>query len=768
MILKSITSKLLSLIITVCLITYICILLVADKHITEVIDQSQDAVYAEKMGVIYSALSKANERLQMTGMVEAYSKDFKRNVIASLKETYYSEQNPTVYPFILNIDNTIVMQPLLGSDDNFLQLLEDSNELFSEDSGDFVFTNSGKKRWYIYKKFAPWGWIICYTVPLDIKYASARKSHNILILILSIGTTVMLIVLAFVITKLTKPILTLTKITTEIAKGNLEEKIDLDTGDEVGTLARSFDIMRSAIRQQISDLNVEVFERKEAEKKLRVTLNSIGDAVIATDINGRITRMNPIAEKLCGYSFEEVNGRRLVDIYNIVNALTRKPQVNPIEKVLKTGEIVELTNHKILISNDSSECQISDSAAPIKNDDGVIIGVVLVFRDVSNEYALQEQLRQSQKMDAIGQLAGGIAHDFNNILGGIIGAAELIEMCPDGDPKYRQYNKMILEAADRATELIKKILAFARKQKIGSSEINVHDTLLETISLLENTIDRRIKIEYEFTAEERVILGDISQLQAIFLNLGINSSHAMPEGGLIHIFTSVIELDSAYCKSSLFNIKPGKYIEIKFSDTGYGINVQDLQHIFEPFFTTKLDGKGTGLGLAVVYGAVQQHQGAISVHSEVGVGTVFHIFLPLTINDTKYPSSEEPQLVSGCGKILVVDDELIMRKTASAILENLGYNVVVAENGKEGLEIFANNHNDIDLVLLDMIMPVMNGSDCFKALKEIDSDVRVVLASGFTRDEDVEGMKKAGLCGYIRKPYKSTDLSKIIQSILSC
>jgi CheY-like chemotaxis protein len=240
----------------------------------------------------------------------------------------------------------------------------------------------------------------------------------------------------------------------------------------------------------------------------------------------------------------------------------------------------------------------------------------------------------------------------------------------------------------------------------------------------------------------------------------------MPDGGLLKITTQEVEIDELFCQSSTFTLQPGRFIKLEIRDSGCGIPQEDLNRIFDPFFTTKAKGEGTGLGLSTVYGTIQQHNGAINVYSEVGKGTVFQILLPVT-NKERPVVKDVPQAISGSGRILVVDDEEIMRVTAQIILENLGYTVLLAENGKKAVELFHKEDNKIDLVLLDMIMPVMNGRDCFEQLKKINPDVRVVISSGFSREEDLQEMMKDGLSGLIRKPYLTSALSRVIHDALN-
>ncbi|MFP4445348.1 MAG: PAS domain S-box protein, partial [Desulfosudaceae bacterium] len=505
---------------------------------------------------------------------------------------------------------------------------------------------------------------------------------------------------------------------------------------------------------------------RQSEENLRITLNSIGDGVIAVDLEERVVRINPVAELLTGWSAEEAVGRPVTEMFTLISSETREPIENPVAKILKEGTVIGMANHTVLISRDGREYQIADSGAPIRDADGKITGVVLVFRDVTEKYELEERFRQMQKMEAIGQLAGGIAHDFNNMIGGIRGAAELLASGELDEEKTQMFLSMIIDSADQAAGLAEKLLSFARRKPVDNIPIDVHLVIENAVSIMRKTLDRRVNIKTDLTADASMVNGEEAQLQNVFLNLGINAGHAMPAGGTIHIHSENVELTAEYCQSSPFDLKPGPYLKLAFSDTGTGIPAADLPRIFEPFFTTKEQGKGTGLGLSAVYGTIRQHQGAIHVYSEEGKGTCFHVLLPLTEDAAAALPASSEQMIPGHGTILLVDDEENIRSTGRQILLQLGYRVLLAENGRQALEVFAEHRQEIELVILDMVMPEMNGRECFFALRQMAPEIPVLLSSGFTRDEDRQEMEAAGLNGFIQKPYRAAEFSRIIAEIL--
>ena len=393
-----------------------------------------------------------------------------------------------------------------------------------------------------------------------------------------------------------------------------------DNGSLIGILGTFEDITE---RIQVQE------ELRQSEENLRITLQAIGDAVIVTDTNSCITRMNPVSEKLTGWHEKEALGSKLIEIFNITENESSDPATNPVESIVATGTISSLPKSTKLVSRNKSELDIAYSGAPILSTDNEIVGVVIVFRDVTRELEIQRQLHQGQKLDAIGLLASGIAHDFNNMLGGIIGSAELLQHHLTGDPVSEKYLSITMDSAKRAADLANKLLAFSRQQTISSTPVNVHQAVSEALSLLENTIDKRIRIETNFAAEASMVVGDKAQLMNVFLNLGINASHAMKSGGLLSFDSKITDLSRTYCEVSPFDLTPGSYIEVEVRDTGCGIPQNVLHRIFDPFFTTKDQGEGTGLGLAAAYGTIQQHKGAITVYSEQNIGTCFHLYFPL-------------------------------------------------------------------------------------------------------------------------------------------
>lgn len=512
-------------------------------------------------------------------------------------------------------------------------------------------------------------------------------------------------------------------------------------------------------------------ERALAEEKerLAVTLRSIGDAVITTNSEGTVTMLNKAAEMLINCPPSEAIGLPLADVFDVRDTKNGENNLTAIEEMIMAGKITETAKHTYLIKTEGGEIITSYSGAAIQDKERESIGAVHVFRDITEEKnaqkereTLSEQLHQSQKMDAIGKLAGGIAHDFNNSLSGIIGATELLLSYQNDEETRKKYLNLILSAATNAGDLAQKLLLFSRKGNKVNAILDMTSIITDLLDLLDHTINKNISISINNRAKNTTITGDSSLLQNALMNIAINASHVMPEGGEIEFSLDNRMITSNECKKSPFDIEPGEYLNVSIRDTGWGMSEETQSHIFEPFYTTKERGKGTGLGLATVYGTVQDHHGSITVTSEVGKGTLFQILLPLT--NASPNGVEEKETISGSGTILLIDDEELIRVSASALLEMLGYNVIIAVDGQDGLQKY--QENTIDLVIVDMIMPIMGGRETITKLREIDAQLPIIVCSGFASDSDIVSLQSQNISGYIHKPFRKDELAKIVSQAL--
>jgi len=505
----------------------------------------------------------------------------------------------------------------------------------------------------------------------------------------------------------------------------------------------------------------------EQSERFRVTLQSIGDGVIVTDASGIVESLNSVAENLTGWNEFEARGRPLDQVFCIISEETRAPAVNPARRALEEGVVVGLANHTALIARDGTERPIADSAAPIRNVKGEVLGVVLVFRDVTEAKHLENQYRQSQKMEAVGQLAGGVAHDFNNLLTVILSYAEFLRDDRDLDSSQREMAGDIFHAAERAAVLTRQLLAFSRRQIVQWQVLDLNEVIAETGKMLERLIGEDVAFATTFAPQLSPAKLDRGQIEQVLFNLVVNARDAMPQGGRLTIETSDVYLDEEYAREHI-DVLPGRYVMLAVSDTGCGMDARTRARMFEPFFTTKEPGKGTGLGLAMVFGIVKQSGGHFNIYSEPGCGTSFKIYFPAAdpASDASPDNPARLPSVRGSETILLVEDEEMVRNLAARVLRKQGYTVLEASRGSHALELFQAHPGQIHLLLTDVVMPEMSGRILAEKLLAIQPDLKIVFMSGYTDDAIVRhGILDAG-SHFIPKPLTPTLLIHRIREFL--
>jgi PAS domain S-box-containing protein len=670
--------------------------------------------------------------------------------------------------------------------------------------------------------------------------------------------------------------------------GDYSIRVPSDTGDELGVLVDSFNEMLRRIQSRDAEV-------QSARNSLETTLTSIGDAVLATDTQGRIVFANPVAQSLLGWQQPEIFGKPVDEVFRIVNEQTRQKADSPIARVLREGKITGQANHTILIARDGSEIPIDDSAAPIR-EDGNTTGVVLVFRDISErrrglqdaaylaaivessddaivgrspegvirawnagaerlygyiakevigrpmlellppdrmreeaeilerlqsgerlvhfetvrrrkdgtlfdvsltispirdksgqvvgvshvarditeQKKTAEQIRQTQKLESLGVLAGGIAHDFNNLLAGIMGNASIaLEDLPPGS-EARGFIEAVIAASERAAALARQMLAYSGKGRFVVEQVNLSERVRDTLPLIKASISPRIELRLNLDDELPLIEADVTEMQQVIMNVIINGAEAIPEDGhgTLTVTTGLRQVDDEFARAhsnGISELKPGPHVLFEVADTGCGMDEATLAKIFDPFFTTKFTGRG--LGLAAVLGIVRGHQGAVVVQSALGKGTVFRFLFPkaeaAARQDDFARKQEWPADRRGWGQVLVVDDEEIVRAMAKGALERYGYTALVAEEGSRGLEIFHRDGHAIRCVVLDLTMPVMSGEETLVRMKEIRSDVPVILSSGYNEVEAVRRFQGKGLAGFLQKPYRAAALVEKVNEVIA-
>jgi PAS domain S-box-containing protein len=515
----------------------------------------------------------------------------------------------------------------------------------------------------------------------------------------------------------------------------------------------------------------DVTERKQAEAAIRRERDfsqALVDAspayILILDPGHRIRVVNPALCEALGYTREQMIGQDYFDLVIPAEDRDRLRQaIERIREAARHGDSATTTGTNRALARDGTAHWVLWSGTWLRDYGGGEEGLLAVGVDVTEERSLQEQLHHAQKLEALGRLAGGVAHDLNNMLGGILNAAELIALrMPDDDPMH-DHVRLIADTVERAAELAGRLLAFSRKGKSASTPVDLHELLEAALKIFTSGMDPRIEVQSALDAEHPVLVGDPSQLQNVLLNLFINARDAMPAGGTLRIETRNIRLDDDACEASAFPLEPGPHLEVVVADTGHGMDQATRAKVFEPFFTTKEEGKGTGLGLSSAFGVVTAHRGEIRVESEPGTGTRFTMRLPCADSTVRPAAQTETELPRGSGTVLLVEDDEVMRTTARLMLEELGYDVISARDGQEAVERYREDPAAIDAVLLDMVMPRMSGRDTFLAIRAIDPQARVLLASGFSDQSTIQDLRAEGLLGFVEKPYRLAALGRALR-----
>lgn len=568
------------------------------------------------------------------------------------------------------------------------------------------------------------------------------------------------------------PILHLGHVAQKVSdEGNYSLRVEKNNNDEVGMLYDSFNDMMDQIHNR--DIQRDMVEKnlKATEYFLTGIMDSMPSILITINPEGTVTHWNNSAISLTGIEAFEARGKIF---WEILPGFSRYKETT--EKLLQTKETRQF--YKELIKIKGKTFYLNVTIFPLV--DIKTARFAFMINNVTDIEIKEQQLRQSQKMETVGTLAGGLAHDFNNVLGGIIGTISLYKYKTAKRKEVSQnevekYFTTIEESANRASDMVQHLLSITRKQEFSFAPTDLNMVIKSTVKICKNTFDKSIEIKANFSNEKPMIYADSTQIEQSLLNFSINAAHAMTImreegdqfGGNLNISLEKVTADKYFYKLHPEADQKEQYWKISVQDTGIGMNPQTLPKIFDPFFTTKEEGKGTGLGLAMTYNIIKHHRGFIDVYSQEGIGTTFHIYLPiLRSQETEAVSENEVEIKNGEGLILVVDDEEVMRQTARSILEECGYDVLLAEDGQEGVTVFRENQQQIKAVVLDLVMPKLSGKQAYVELIKIDENVKVLLASGFKQDERVQSVLDLGVRGFIQKPYDMVKLANTIHDII--
>ncbi len=546
-----------------------------------------------------------------------------------------------------------------------------------------------------------------------------------------------------------------------IAKGPFKKMGD-HVLEVLAQLEQGSDSLDSTAIRGIEDVHARhiTSELLAVRQHFRVVLNSMNEGIVEISGDGRIVYANPAAvglsglpgEKLLASKFAEVFQERDRDKINGLLDSVSSPADLPAPGATSDKVIVEINNRQLEIS-----------ISPLWNDTNKAIALIV---DITEKKRFELQLLEAQRLESIGTLAAGVAHDFNNLLMGIQGNTSIILMEVDETHPYHERLQMIQNQVERAKQLTNQLLGYARKGKYKVQVFKLNPLIEATAETFGRT-RKDITIHLNLAPGLLEVEADLGQIEQVLMNLFLNASDAMPRGGDLHIETKNVSHKDII--SALYNPKPGKYVALKVSDTGIGMDKDTQKRIFEPFFSTKEMGRGTGLGLASVYGTVKSHGGYIEVESQEQKGTTFRIYLPASNETSKRPAPPKKRakrLNKGTGVVLLVDDEADILNVGRDLLTALGYEVLEAHSGQEALQIYSESHERVVLVILDIIMPQMGGHETFEGLKAINPSVKVLLSSGYSIEGEVSRILDRGAKGFIQKPFTLEGLEEIIQAIL--
>lgn len=673
----------------------------------------------------------------------------------------------------------------------------------SEDAGVMDSLVAGKK---VYHYGAPlqftgydWGHIY---IGISLRNFNAQmKQTYITILSLSLLSLLIAAVLSyFFARRLTEPIRSLRETTLQIMQGNLSARSNLPLNDEVGDLAASFNKMtdqmvdsqkslrdayneleqyrnnlEGIVRRRTEELTAanqrlqqELTERRrteqalaESEQRYRIIFETAGNANMIIEEDQVVIMVNAAFETLSGRSKQDIEGKKkwedffaADDYRKIQHQLARRAGAAKSDPEEYEASFTDGNGHLRTVYL---------AAAGVPGTGQTIISLV----DLTEIKKLEAQLLQSQKMEAIGQLAGGIAHDFNNILTAVIGFASLLKMRVKKDETLISLIDPILSSGEKASRLTHGLLAFSRKQIIEPKHVDLNEIVRKTEHLLVRLLGEEVELGISLAAEPVTIFADPGQMEQILLNLSTNARDAMSEGGYLYLSTrTAVITRERLTDQQGEEKKSGKYAVLSVSDTGTGMSKEAIEHIFEPFYTTKEVGKGTGLGLAIVYGVIKQNNGFINVLSEPGMGATFEIYLPLVKAEAEAKSSEPPLPQSGAETILVAEDDEVTRELSQLVLEKYGYTVLQATDGEDAVEKFKEHQKEIHMVLMDVIMPRLNGKIAYDIMKKMKPALKALFISGYTADIiHKKGLADSGL-HFISKPVAPDDLARKIREVL--
>jgi two-component system, cell cycle sensor histidine kinase and response regulator CckA len=623
--------------------------------------------------------------------------------------------------------------------------------------------NSNERKWYFYAPIPSTQW--SFVASLDEKDALADVQKLLLrnAILIACSCFGMIIILWIISLQITKPISNLAGQVESVARGKLDRQVKIKGRDEISILEHTFEEMRKAVRDKINTIEKQNIDLKNSENKYRRLVENLQEEhfFYSHDTDGVFTYISPSITNVLGYTREEFYN-------NYKEYLTDDPINKDVIGLtnLSNAGIQQISYEVDIFSKGGGIHRLLISEVPVFDETGRVFAFEGIAHDITKQRKMEETVKQTQKMEAIGTLAGGIAHDFNNILMGIVGYTELTQGDIPADSPVQKYLNEILKSATRAKELVRQILTFSRKSQEERISIKLSTIIKECTKLLRSTIPTTIEIRQNIDNKGCMVHADPAQMHQVVMNLCTNAAHAMQEsGGLLGIDLSLTQITQE-SMSKYDNVSLGPFIELKISDTGTGIEPRIVHRVFEPFFTTKEQDKGTGMGLSVVHGIVKDHDGYITVESHLSKGTTFTILLPQVLAKDVKNDSTPSSIPTGSEHILFVDDEKMLVDLGKRIFESLGYKVTAISSSIEALEIFNQSPDDFDIVITDQTMPHMTGYHLANKILESKPSLPIILCTGYSDTISQEKVASAGIKALVYKPIRKNEIACRIRETL--